>query len=291
MNDYKIDEVHITKEQLNSLKDKFIGQGKDGKVYNIGNGLLYKIYYGNSFNDIDKILEDDVKIYDRKKNRADFKNSVGHFEYVDCDGVKLRSSTAIKKAALRQVNVSNTALPIAPIFVGDHFKGCVLRNHSHHFPIHEYMLFLPKNLQIKILKQVLINVKELFNNNIYPVDLANNGLSEYAEDNSHSNILVSPLGKVQIIDLDGRSTIYRERPDKRYENLSLRSLNVLVLETLLNIDLLSFETNYDSDYLVRKMTKSGLPKDIVEAMLMGDCNIENIDEFLNIYKKTKSLHL
>lgn len=53
----------------------------------------------------------------------------------------------------------------------------------------------------------------------------------------HSHVLVNPITtKTQLIDLEGKSTVYTEKKDIYFSKKSLDSLTILTLEFLLQID-------------------------------------------------------
>lgn len=233
-----MDAVYLSRSDVSNLQRKLIGKGTDGSVYDVGHGYLYKIYHDSSaFSDIDVAhplldnFEDDVKIY-QKGNSYLFHNYHSCFKYIDIHGVRISARESIYLAIQRQKDILYTQLPLAPIYVNSRFKGCVLKKHSFHFQLH-YFSCLPLELKKKILLLVLDRVEELVRHYIYPLDISNN---PFVDKLSHSNILVSLLGIPELIDMDGKSTIYREQEDFYLLQSVYQGFNCLLLEFLYQID-------------------------------------------------------
>lgn len=139
----------------------------------------------------------------------------------------MRKEDSIIKAIQRQSNIHLTALPLMPLYIQGRFSGCVLKNYPFNWDIRAIAYF-PFSLRLRIVKKILIKLQELLKNNIYTIDLA-------AKPKNKSNILLTPFLEPQIIDLDGISTLYRERFNDNLYKISTAQLNWFLLETLFQI--------------------------------------------------------
>jgi hypothetical protein len=155
---------------------------------------------------------------------------------------KLAPSEAITAAIRRQKNIKRTQLPLASVYYNHRFIGCVIKK-LHGISIHKLM-WLPMSAKIKIINSVIDDLDELMQNHVYHRDLSNSpfaGVSyinengEYIYENGHSHVLVNPLSlKTNIIDLDGKSTIYTERDNNTLKEQCIRELLVIPDEVRLD---------------------------------------------------------
>lgn len=268
--------INISDEELEKLKSRRIGEGRDAVVYKGKKNLLYKIYKPESqLNDLSKNqFKAKTKIYD-KNNRPFFKNYKTHNHYVDRDGVRIYYGDAIKKIAERQKEIKLSNLPISPIYNNDKFIGCVIKK-IYGFQLHYIWMFLSKKRKIKILKEILCKIKELTDSYIYPCDLDNSPLV-----GNHSNILINFSLKPQLIDLDGNSTIYRESYDEESLKLTYFSLNRLFMELLYGFILEDSLEYNDIENIKSLILKSGIDNETIDKMMEFSLNYEELDNLVN----------
>lgn len=156
----------LTEQSISKLK--LVNKGTDAKLYKLSNNLLLKLYYTDK-----KIIsnnnDEDVKTTKPTK----FNNSTTFMSYCyDKNGVRLGYDKIIEMAKSKQFTIKNTILPINPVYINHHFRGCILKYYHNYYPISSFA-FLPKSTKLKIIKKLLLKIKELLNNNIYPIDLYN----------------------------------------------------------------------------------------------------------------------
>lgn len=235
----KKEKLNLLYDHLTELKKLEINSGSDGTIYKINNQILYKIYHESnplkkSWIDPERLYAVETKIYKKDKNQPQLseekmkiiENEID-IQYLDSEGVRLTKEDTIIKAIEKQENVHLTQLPIAPLYIHNHFSGCVLKNYPFNLDI-RIIAYFPLSLRLKIIKRLLKKIQELLNNNIYTIDLA-------AKPKNKSNILLTPFFEPQIIDLDGISAFYREKfSDKLYKK-SIEQLNWFLLEAMFQI--------------------------------------------------------
>jgi hypothetical protein len=285
-----VNNLYLTSEDLKKLKQ--IGHGTDGTVYQYNQDLLVKLYHERpKLNGNACLYEDhDIKIYNRNEKIADnyYKNFLNYYAYTD-ESIKLLPKEAIKKAIDKQKNISLTALPLGVVYVDGKFAGCVLKRHRG-IEIHKLIGVMPLSIRKKLFLQILRANAELLKNNIYHHDLAN---SPYRKKNvtlgdgstitcGHSHVLYNPLNHdVNIIDLDGISTVYTETFEDKYYTINATNLNILALEFLFKID---YEEH--KEYLEEILPELGDYR-----MSLSDAekliNLEATDE--DLYKLTRKL--
>lgn len=235
--------LYLTTEDL--LKLKKIGHGTEGSVYEYNKDLLIKIYHKSiqpTFKDAEN--DEDVKIYKRghveKTNYYD--NDLNYYTYKN-ESIKLLPKEAIFKAIERQKDIELTTLPIGAVYLDGKFAGCVLVRHRG-IQLHKLM-GLPFNARKKLYLRVLKANAELLKHNIYHRDLSNSPYAtKYVKlpDDSiiscgHSHILYNPLAdQMNLIDLEGKSTVYTERLEDKYLAQNAADLNALALEFLFKTD-------------------------------------------------------
>ncbi|HHT38804.1 MAG TPA: hypothetical protein GXZ95_05315 [Mollicutes bacterium] len=272
-------EVFLSQEELEQLvkTKKKIGQGKEGKIYRAEKGLLYKIYYKLSPHEREKLVRVPLKIYEidedgvkRVKEDANIKMNIEKKVtlnpfYIDRDGVKkVYSVDYVNEAVKRQPMVKNTTLPLGAIYIDNRFGGVILKEHKGHFDIHNIAI-LPLKSRLNILKKVLENLKELCDNNIYPIDFGNRSKNIY----DHSNILVNIKGNVEFIDLEGRSTIYTREPNDNLKVKAYAEFYFLFLDIMFD-EILDGEYEEDIDYVEHSLERKNLSKEYIKYIRKYD---------------------
>lgn len=250
--------LYLTKDELRKLKT--IGYGTDGMVYKYKNNLLVKIYHSNpksTFTSrIDLKNDEDVKIYSKgQKIKSNYyENCLNYFLYNN-EEIKILPKEALFKAIERQKNIDLTSLPLGVVYLNNKFAGCILKRH-YGIQLHKLM-FLPLEKRKSLFLKILKANRELLENNIYHRDLAN---SPYVKKDiilpnktivksGHSHILVNPLNKdINIIDLDGKSTVYTEKHNEKYLLQNALNLNILALEFLFKLDYEEYKENLEDLY-------------------------------------------
>lgn len=268
-------EVFLTQEELEKLSKKKIGQGKEGKVYRASNGLLYKIYYKIDPHERKEIVhlklreyevdDDNVKrVVEASDVRIDVKKTIELKPFdVDRDGVKkVYSIDQIEEARKRQPKIKNTSLPLGPIFIDNKFGGVVLKEHKRCYNLH-IISMLPTKLRLKILKRVLENLKELCDNCIYPIDFANPDEAYYP----HSNILINMFGKVEFIDLEGKTTVYTKDEHEYFKSYSYHEFYLLFLDIMYGEKLpRGSETEKDTSEVEQALLEKGILNEYIKYL-------------------------
>lgn len=250
-------ELNIKSSDLNSLKK--IGEGTEGIVYRTSSGLLFKVY----------------------KDK--------YYITLDSEHMKKKySPRIIRDAANRQPEIQYSTLPLGPLYIDNHFAGCILKEHRHYVNIHNINI-LPFKTKIRIIKRIIAYVEELTNHYIYHLDLSNKKVCS----ENHSNILISLGGDIQIIDLDGRSTTYTNSFDTEFFEMTLSSLLNLITDLLFDLDLTSIDLGEeDADYLINRLENLGLPSDLATlAIRQNNVSYESIKELVNASASLKRLTL
>lgn len=185
----------------------------------------------------------------------------------------------------RQDQVKRTHLPKTPVYIDERFAGYLIKRLSG-IQIHK-LAGMPLKYKKIIMQEVIESVTELLENYIYHVDLANSPIAQSLRVNSrgeienvgHSHVLVNPITlKANIIDLDGKSTIYTERKREDYERKSMYGLCVLILEFLLNIDFKEYEENINE--LLNLLEKMNISKEFIEPLGYCELNIKQAKDFV-----------
>ena len=313
--------VFLTRQEVNGLRNytKEVGHGSDGRVFPYKKKYLIKLYRKSltldSMAEVDKTgpyNDEDVKIYVMKKDRTkaeeqEFnRNSKTHRQYITYykkddeipeHDTKLAASEAITAAIRRQGNIKRTKLPLASVYYNNKFIGCIIEK-LNGIGIHK-LQWLPMNMKIKIINSVIDDLDELMQNHVYHRDLSNSPYAgvgyidengEYVYETGHSHVLVNPLTlKTNIIDLDGKSTIYTERENEALKNDAIRELLVLVMEYLLLVNLVDYTpTDYESDYpyLINMMEQYGYDRfDIEDFTRDVFAETKTLDDVRSLVKK------
>ena len=289
------DNINLTKEEIDSLLKQELSHGTDGRVMRFDKNRMIKLYhkYVNWFKEqyhLNNQNDDDIKLYsigDYKKKSDIFDMFTFYISEDNGEFIRIRNgSAAIASARERQQRVKNTRLPQNAVFIDGKFIGCTLIAIKG-IQIHK-LIGLPFTLKKKIMKKVLYNVKELMDNYIYHIDLDN---SPYTKDNyfvndegkmenvGHSHVLINPITlKPQLIDLDGKSTVYADAYSKNFENQSMASFNRLMIEYLLGIDLDEYKNEEDLTYILSQI---GIDVEYIDLLATNSMNYEQAEDFLN----------
>lgn len=296
-------DINLSYEDLNSLLDKEIGHGTDGRVIPFDKNRLIKLYhkYVRYFKRRQFPLTDndaDVKIY----HKGDYKKGDDSFDmfrfYITEDNgdfIRIRSGeAAVKSAQERQLKVTQTHLPQNSVYIDGKFAGCTLLT-IRGIQIHK-LIGLPLALKKKIMKKVLFNVKELMDNYIYHLDLDN---SPFTKDNyfvndegksevvGHSHVIINPVTlKPQLIDLDGKSTVYTDSYSKKLEQQSLASFNRLMIEFMLGIDLDEYKDEADLAYILERI---GVDIEYIDMLVSNNMSYEDINKFIDSVNGIKKI--
>lgn len=296
-------DINLSYEDLNSLLDKEIGHGTEGRVIPFDKNRLIKLYhkYVRYFKRRQFPLTDndaDVKIY----HKGDYKKGDDSFDmfrfYITEDNgdfIRIRSGeAAIKSAQERQMRVTHTRLPQNSVYIDGKFAGCTLLT-IRGIQIHK-LIGLPLALKKKIMKKVLFNVKELMDNYIYHLDLDN---SPFTKDNyfvndegksevvGHSHVIINPVTlKPQLIDLDGKSTVYTDSYSKKLEQQSLASFNRLMIEFMLGIDLDEYKDEADLAYILERI---GVDIEYIDMLVSNNMSYEDINKFIDSVNGIKKI--
>lgn len=280
-------EIYLTQNDFNKLLSKEIGHGTDGAVFKYTNEYLIKIYHSSLRKMNNQNSDDsDIKIYDGNVQNNNFCEPINYY-YLD---VKLRSSNAIDLVIDKQKYIKRTHLPQAPVYIDERFSGYVLKK-INGIQIHK-LRAMPLKYKLKIIEDVIISVKELLDNYIYHIDLANSPYSLACHINErgkienvgHSHVLVNPFTlKTNIIDLDGKSTIYTESSKEIYERKTMYGLCVLIIEFLLNVDLKEYEEDFD--LLIKHLNNKKIPKQFIESLCYCDLDIKQAENFIKVLNR------
>ena len=263
----------LTEEKIKKLK--LVNKGTDAKLYKLSSNLLLKLYYTDK-----KIVlnnnDDDVKT--TKPTR--FNNSTAFLSYCyDANGVRLGYDKIIEMAKRKQFEIKNTILPINPVYINHHFRGCIIKYHHNYYPISCFS-FLPQKIKLKILKNLLAKIKELLNNNIYPIDLYNKQNSNLP----HNNIVINFSLNSQIVDLDGKSVAYTEKFNPEFYKKSLFELSTLLLEFLFDQELEDYYLEFDQyqEYYQKYFyERFNIPQKYIDNLLSNNIDLDVIEDFVD----------
>lgn len=259
------DSLYLSEEEFSKYSKRLIGEGKDAKVYAYSNEFLLKIYKECT--------------------------SIISFEKFDtANGVlKAYSPSIIREAIVRQKFIKNTSLPLAIVYVDGIFKGSLIRRHRCSFELHKVWGLLSHKKRCLVLRRLLNNVKELNDNFIYHFDLTNRPDGVGSDDYSHSNILISRGFDVNIIDLDGRSTIYTDKRDLSYESIVYSSLLSLIIELITDYDIPNDMTPEDKRFYERELLKHGFSDKIISSLVGEEGRYVEVDSLISLYEEKKLL--
>lgn len=284
----------MSSSDLKELKQ--IGHGSDGAVYKYKNNLLIKLYHKN----VQKIVtlnqnnDEDIKIYKKGQNIKNnyYANDLKYYSYDkdEKESIKLLPKEGIFKAIERRESVNLTSLPVGVVYIDGHFAGCLLERQKG-IQIHK-LTGLPLSVRAKIFKNVLNAEEELLKNYIYHIDLSN---SPYAKKEiilpngktsltGHSHVLVNPINlKTNLIDLDGKSTIYTEKEDQNLKNDSLNDLTILALEFLLQLDYDEYKEDPERMYSPLKEIISD--NELIDKLIYQEETLDDLKTLVKTLKK------
>lgn len=284
-----IELINLSTDEFKNLKK--VGCGTDGKVFSYTNKILLKIYRENltKIKKMNELMNKEDKIYERGSLRKiKFDDPLTYFAYDGSENIRLRSIDALKKAVIKQKHIKRTNLPKGIVKIDNNFAGCIIEK-ANGTQIHK-LTGMPLKYKYKIIKNLLLDVEELLNNNVYHVDLSNSPYAKVGyidEDdnfkfmNGHSHVLVNPISlKTNIIDLDGKSTKYMERYNEKAENECLYNLCLLLIEFLYKIDT---DEIRDIDEIIYRLKDFNLDNDFAQKLANNKFNnIEEIKKGLNL---------
>lgn len=302
-----VNRIDLKQEQLDKLK--VIGMGTDGIIYEYKNNILLKVYRTKINDAVLKNHDDsDIKLYnkgDYNQKNFNFEKQARYYIYEkpetteekllnesnpDKFDVRLRSKDAINKAIEKQQNVHRTDLPLGSLYLDGRFVGCYIKKEKG-TPIH-YKRTTRGN-KVKIIENVLLDVEELLNNHIYHVDLSNSPytLVSYQDNDGtfktikgHSHVFVEPFTlKTNIIDLDGKSTIYQERYNKDLELRCLQGLRALIGEYYFDYNDNELLDDTAIPYIYDDLKKQGISHNVASKFAEGD--IKSTDDLRKVLKR------
>ena len=273
--------IRLTIKEENEIREKckFVGSGLDGDLYKVGPNVFK--FYKDNVNYINSNKErifdvEGVNVSDYKSLRNNSNNRDSRIlNFVDQDGVILAREDAILRAIELGSKVKKTYLPNNIIYENNRAVGCVYPYYNNTIGIYA-AAYLPMKLRLQICREVIMQVEELLDNNIYPLSLAQRD-DKYPISKKNSNILLGLDGKTHIVDLDGNSTLYSQEYSHTNTSLTLASLSTLILEILSKVKIYDDNiSDYESlmDYSnnlalkvyiedrVREFIKVGIPENI-----------------------------
>lgn len=273
-----MEKIEITKSDLEKLK--IIGRGTEGTIYQYSNDELIKIYHSHSDYNQGKrqniiVDESGVNITPIKKvQKTNIKDQT--IQYFDTEGVRLAREDAIIKAIEAQKNIYLTKLPQKAVYLDGKIRGCSLYYHKHATNIYNVMHIPVYKWRLKIVKEILKEVKELADHNIYHIDLCQHPTKE----NKNTNILLMRDFHPEIIDIDGHSAIYSETPSECYERSTTLSLSVLVIELLSREYITDFLRNPE-DIDLHELVSGKIPEALIDDFLNEKLTLEKINKHLS----------
>ncbi len=299
--------LYLTSEEARNLIMKRSSYGTDGKVFRANSKYLIKLYYSKisrllskeKINDVIDEEDKDIKIYYPKTIKFENKpiEEVIYYSEEEVLGekeIKVRSPQAIILAMDRQMRVKKTHLPQNAVYIDGNFAGCILLA-EHGLQIHS-LTGMPLNYKKKIMKNVLANISELFDNCIYHLEMDNKPNSKNAilvhddgviEEVGHSHVLVNPITLIpKIIDLEGKSTRYTSTPSSKFEKLSMEGICMLMIEFLLTIDLDEYNEVEDLAYILENI---GVKAEYIDSLSHYDMGLEEANDFVDSLEKIKRL--
>ena len=289
--------LDLTEEDFRKIQRHEIGHGTDGVVYKYHRGYLIKVYRQNI--EEPSVLEK-TKEYDREnppKFALEKSNLTFYFKSKDdVDRIRVNKEKAMEYIHEKQLKVVKTHLPKKLVYVDGKFVGVLLKKVKG-IQIHK-LTGAPFKIRKKIALEVIEAVKELLENNIYHEDLGNSPFSEspspehgiYNPSYGHSHVLLNPFTmKINVIDLEGKSTIYTNYIDKAEEEISLTNLTTLLFEFLFQVD----EREYDLDgyaneenyYVQRELIKHGIDDETAKRIAAN--GFKTIEEAEEVVKRSR----
>lgn len=291
------DALFFSIDDFDKLKRYELGHGTDGGVYRYSDTELIKIYHKRikRIEELGISDDSDMKFYDKETivHRFD-REPITYFRWSDED-IKLRSKDAIYEAIARQECIKRTHLPKNVVYINSHFAGCVLQ-YIRGIQIHK-LHFLPLSKKKQIMREILLSVKELMDNYIYHIDLSNSPYSKKLFTNNqgvqesvgHSHVLVDPFTlKPNIIDLDGKSTVYTERYNPEYEAQSMYNVSILLIEFLLGLDSDDYDFDLDEyEVLANELEYMGIRQEYIDHLSKYELTIDEAFDLVDSIGKLK----
>lgn len=295
------DKIYLNNREFEKVLSKEIGHGTDGVVFRYNRNYLIKLYRKDFFQYPEELLKGDKEDTDLKtfdpENKPTFVPMKSNIQFYIKEGdtkLKLADEVAIKKTIEKQKKIVKTRLPQKLVYVDGKFVGVLLKT-VHGIQIHKFS-GSSMAYKKKIMHAVLDAVKELLDNYVYHIDLDNSPYartsyqkgSKIVDSYGHSHVLLNPLTlKVNLIDLEGKSTIYSDHFDEELEKDSLLSLTRLMNEFLFNIDPYEHEdTFYGTDKGIEfELEKHGLSPE--EANKLANEGLSSIEEAYDIVNKAR----
>ena len=273
-----MDKIEITKHDLE--KFKIIGKGTEGTIYQYSNDELIKIYHSNSdymqVNIQNVIFDEDGVNVTPVKNFKNINVKQRAIQYFDAEGVRLSREESIIKAIETQKDIHLTKLPQKPIYLDGKIRGCSLYYHKYAMNIYSVMNIPVYKWRLKIIREILKEVKELADHNIYHIDLSQHPTKE----SKNTNILLTRTFHPEIIDIDGHSAIYSARPNENYQRLTEFSLSVLVIELLSREYITDFLMNPNEEDFY-ELVGGKIPDALIDDFLNEKLTLEKINKHLS----------
>ena len=271
---------------------KCVGSGVDGSVYRTSKDTAYKFYHKQNYfiNIPDAVVDEEgVIISDFKDLRPYHKVEANEsIYYTDEEGVILSRDEAIKKAIAKQENVKLTNLPQNTIYLNDKIIGCVYKYYPNKLGIYA-SVYLPLKKRLIICKRIMEKVKELLDNNIYPVTLAQSE-DIFPFRRKSSNVLIGMDLDPIIIDLDGISAMYSDNYSEKYYNRTLVSLSSLILELISRVELANSAKDDELavEYYISTMYEAGVPISLARKFVDNyRLEINELDDIIKTLELTK----
>lgn len=299
---YDATAVYLSKDQFQKLQSCEIGRGTDGAVYKYSNSELIKIYHANFIKIltcIKELSDEDIKIY--KKGSIIKKTALPITAYFyneeENEHLRLPIKEASRYAISRQKDVTMTRLPKNMVYIENIFAGYLL-DKAPGIQIHK-LIGLPLLTKKKIILQLIKKIKELLDNNIYHIDLNNSPFSGKSvfinpsgnlETVGHSHVLVDHKLEPHIIDLDGKSTVYTEKYNEKYERYCLKGLCELLIELFFDFDIDDLENcEFELDALCEVFERYQVKHEYIEKIFEYKINIDEIEELVKGLNKVPKL--
>ena len=283
-----MNQVYLSMNDYENIKKykKCIGSGVDGSIYKINNSIVYKFYHkGNDFiTNPGAVLDEDGVIISDFKSLRPYNRVTNneHIYYTDGDGVILSREEAIFKAIDKQKDIKLTDLPKKIIYLNNKIVGCEYKYYPQKFGIYA-SAYLPLKARLIICKKIMIKVKELLDNNIYPLTLAQRD-DMFPFKKNGSNVLLGHKLEPIIVDLDGISAMYSNTFSNRYYKQTLVSLSSLILELLSKVEIA--DNIEDDEMLINELINSihmaGISLEYVKKYI--DNNMLEFDDLSDIIK-------
>ncbi len=273
-------EIRLSINDLYNLP--IIGEGTDGTVYKFNRDILLKVYHHclKMINDFRYALNLPDKIYDKSSFQHKYsKDQISFRKFDGNDYVRLYSKDIIREIIGKQSYITRTDLPLGVVYIDNHFAGCFFKK-APGIAIHK-LCGLPNSIKKLIAQSLLLDIEELLKFNIYPIDLTNSPYS-YTQRidplgnlkmlQGHSHVLVQLFSqKTNLIDLDGKSTIYTNYFDEQLYQSALNGLCILLLEFLYDFTYIN-EYSEDLDSFSFELQRLNLDQFFITNLLEGKIN-------------------